>query len=1398
MKNSVIVFLYFLFITPIFAQPVIHAFTPLAAEAGSSVIITGTGFSTNADSNTVYFGAAKTIVTSASDTLLKVIVPAGATYEPISVTTNFLTANSALSFNLVFPGAAGSFVPGSFLQKRDISLGNYPHSTSLADFNGDGKPDIVVSKGSSGTVSVITNSSNLGNLLLGQTIELVTNGNNHEGVATADFDGDGKIDFVLTNSNNLHSISIFRNTTVDKISFAPKMDLPVDNAPYLLSIGDLNSDGKPDIAVANNGSDVITIYKNTSDSGHILFSEPVHLLAGENPFGILITDLEKDGKPDLAYTTQGLGGGLLKIMQNTTIGDSISFADARELAYVGGAFNVSGGDLDGDGLIDLVAASGGGHVVVLRNTSTAGSVSFGIPNNFYTGNYTNHVTICDLDGDGKPDLAAVNRNSHNISALRNISVTGSILFEDQVSYQTGQHPVYITAGDIDGDSRPELITSNSSESTISIFKNIHGANIAPVIHSFDPGSGFNGDSIKINGNNFSGITSVSFGGVEASSFIVDSVTGITAIVGSGATGDVVVTTSTGVATLTGFTFNGPRINSFSPATAVSGTVVSILGSNFTNVTAVKFGGIDAASYSVLHSGMITAVVGNANSGDVSVITNNGTATLPGFSFGVPVIHSFTPASGPAGSVVTINGENFLPSDTANTIFMGAVGAKIISATSNQLQVIVPAGTTFQPITVTTNRLTAYSKLPFVLTSADSSTLSIHSFSIEAEYAAGNWPAGVYLKDLDADGKPEIITINSIGNNLSVLKNSSTPGTLFFNSRTFHSTGPDPKSMATGDFNGDGKPDIAVANFNAGNAGSVSILRNTSLPGNILFAPTVNIPSGAGTNGMNIQDLNGDGKPDMVVTSGNTSTFSVFINTTVPQGSITFLKHEFPLNGHPGHLVITDLNQDGKPDIVVSKFSNTSISVYRNTSSAGNFALSDKIDFVTGLHPSRISAGDMDGDGIPDILVTNFSDSTISFFKNSSTGSIISLQPKVDIQVAATNIFLSDLNGDGSPDITSGRYLSGKISIFQNTFPVTNNLSDVFNVEFNTSDYDTYVTVGDLDGDGFPDIAVANTIRGTVSILKNKMNTPLIDSLSNATAPAGSIVNLSGSNFTEASSVKFGGTEARSFTVQSSTKIQAEVGGGASGEITVTTPSGTASISGFKFIPEIITEGQLRFCADEEVILKSSAIANNKWYKDGLLISGANQNTLSVKSSGIYTVKTTSNGITTTSPQGITVKVDTVPAPEISIDADYNLLSSAAIGNQWYLNGNVITGAVNQVYKPGESGLYTVKATSNGCASPSSIAYNFVMTGIINLGNNQFIKLFPNPVKDKIFLNWQITGTYNLNIDVKDINGRLITRGTNLLTNEAIDLSALAPGVYFIRIYNQNKKIDRIITIVRSH
>jgi len=1397
MKKFTLLSVASIIVVQLFAQPVITSFSPASGPQGTTVSIRGTGFGTTPNSNSVYFGAVKASVLTAEDTLLTVLSPIGATVDFINITTGNRTAYSMNTFVSTFPGGAGPFNPNSFLPKVDYTAGNLPHGVNLADFNLDGKPDLLVTRGSSSSVTILSNLSTAGAITFGANLDLPATGNSHESGAIGDFDGDGKLDFVITNSHFASSVSVFRNvSTGGGIAFAPKVTYASDSIPYGVAVGDLDGDGKPDIAAANGASSVISVLKNTSSPGNISFNPRVDFNCGSMPYGIAVGDLDGDGKADLAITTQYPSRGLY-VMKNTTNGGIISFSSPLYCASLSLAFSVSIADVDGDGKPDLTVADGG-SIVVVRNNSTPGSLSFETSLSYSSGDYSRCVSLGDLDGDGKPDIVSANQNSNIVAALRNLSTPGHISFALQVDYASAEYPMFVAVGDMDADGRPDIASANGSTDKVSILKNVIGSSLVPTVSSFTPTSGANGTSVTILGTNFTGTTSVKFGGIVASSFVVDSATGITAIVGTGASGAVSVTTPNGTGTKPGFSYVGPIINSFSPTFGNAGTIVTILGLNFTGATSVKFGGTPAASFTVNSSTSISAVVGNGSNGSVSVTTNNGTGSLAGFVFGPPKITSVTPTSGPVGSSVTITGSNFDTSAVGNIVFFGAVKARVISATSSQLVVTVPAGASYKPITVTSWKLTAYSSQPFVVT-FPSDTLRSTSFTLVNNFGTGAYPIFVVVSDLNDDGKPDMITSNGIGNNISVFKNSSVGSNISFSSRSDYGAGPSPGEVGIGDLDGDGKPDLVVVSGNSGNASFMRVYRNNSTGGNISFDENKDFNTGNGSFGISISDMNGDGRPDVLVGSGNSGYFSYFQNMSTGPGDVSFApKRDFTQFDHPDRNAIADLDKDGRPDFITSNFSGSNISVYQNYSAAGSFGFGAINNYGTPTYPTDVAAADFDGDGWLDIAVSHYGNLSMSLFKNQSNVGFPSLGSRQTYSQEARNVSTEDLNGDGKVDLIVGRYggAGGAISIAENTTSGNGNFSFAPSINFPAGTYETWAAAADLDGDGRPELLSANTTTYAISVYKNIVGDPSITTVNPSVGGAGATVTINGKNFSSVTGVKFGSVPAASFTVSSPTKIDAVVGAGQSGDISVITDNAVTSYPGFNFIPVINPAGPATICKGSSFLLTSTASSNNQWYKDGVIINGATANTYSATAGGTYTVKTTANGITTTTPSGVAVLVTTVPVPTISIDTAHTLISSAMAGNQWYKDGNIIAGATDQKYHPSENGSYTVRVKVDSCVSDPSTSFIFSVTGIIDLGRNQFINLYPNPVKRFMRIDWQITGTSLLNVTVSDLNGRQMISRKNIYGGTSINLSALPDGIYLVRISDRDNKIDRTMKIIK--
>jgi hypothetical protein len=328
----------------------------------------------------------------------------------------------------------GSIGSGSFAVKQDFATGTRPISVAIGDLDGDGKPDLAVANWGSFTVSVFRNTATIGSInssSFAAKVDFTTGAGSYpNSVAIGDLDGDGKPDLAVAN-NNLFTVSVLRNTaTIGSIgsgSFAAKQDFVTGAQPWSVAIGDLDGDGKPDLAVVNNASNTVSVFRNTATSGSIgsgSFAAKQDFTTGTNPGSVAIGDLDGDGKPDLVLANQS--SNTVSVLRNTATSGSIgsgSFAAKQDFATGAAPQQSAIGDIDGDGKPDLAVANDGGlnTVSVLRNTATSGSIgsgSFAVKQDF-TANNPYSLAIGDIDGDGRPDLVLANATSNTVSVLRN-------------------------------------------------------------------------------------------------------------------------------------------------------------------------------------------------------------------------------------------------------------------------------------------------------------------------------------------------------------------------------------------------------------------------------------------------------------------------------------------------------------------------------------------------------------------------------------------------------------------------------------------------------------------------------------------------------------------------------------------------------------------------------------------------------------------------------------------------------------------------------------------------------------------------------------------------------------------------------------------------------------------
>src|SRR5215813_6425438 len=286
-------------------------------------------------------------------------------------------------------------------------------------------------------------------------------------------------------------------------------------------------------------------------------------------------------------------------------------------------------------------------------------------------------------------------------------------------------------------------------------------------------------------------------------------------------------------------------------------------------------------------------------------------------------------------------------------------------------------------------------------------------------------ASVAVGDFNGDGKLDLAVANFSGT-VSILLGT---GTGSFGAKTdFNTAGGD--SVAVGDFNGDGKLDLAVANF----SGTVSILLGT---GTGSFGAKTDFPDGDTPSSVAAGDFNGDGKLDLAVANYYGDTVSILLGTgTGSFGANT----DFPAGATPSSLTVGDFNSDGKLDLAVGGGPGGVIFDTRNTVSillgTGTGSFGPKTDFDTGTSPLSVAVGDFNRDGNLDLAVANFeSNNTVSILLGMGTGSF---GAKTDFGTGSSpySVAVGDFNGDGKLDLAVANYYSATVSILLNTSPAS--------------------------------------------------------------------------------------------------------------------------------------------------------------------------------------------------------------------------------------------------------------------------------------------------------------------------------------------------------------------------
>ncbi|MES2690874.1 MAG: FG-GAP-like repeat-containing protein, partial [Bacteroidota bacterium] len=374
-----------------------------------------------------------------------------------------------------------------------------------------------------------------------------------------------------------------------------------------------------------------------------------------------------------------------------------------------------------------------------------------------------------------------------------------------------------------------------------------------------------------------------------------------------------------------------------------------------------------------------------------------------------------------------------------------------------------------------------------------------SFASKVDFAVGTTnPGRIASADFDLDGKTDVAVTNTSGSGISVFRNTGTSGLIdnsLLGTQQIVNVSSSVIEIRAEDLDNDGKADLIVATYGTTN---IHVLRNTSTTGNISFAASQNLIAGSDPSTLDINDFDGDGKKEIAAGNFGSNTFSVFRNTS-SSGAISFAaKQDFTTSSVSANqtreMISDDLDGDGKKDLAVLYY-NGYVSLFRNTSALGTVSFAGSVNLTAMSLNAGICAGDIDGDGKSEIVVSYNNGSSAMLFKNNSSTGTLAFSSFVTITTGSQPYYntLTDLDGDGKPELIFVNRGSNTISIFKNmaTVGTVNASSFATKVDFTTGNNPLGFALSDLNNDGKRELIIANNGSNGISILKNQVVVGLI-------------------------------------------------------------------------------------------------------------------------------------------------------------------------------------------------------------------------------------------------------------------------------------------------------------------
>jgi hypothetical protein len=1023
---------------------------------------------------------------------------------------DIITANS----NTESIGILYGYGNGSFDTVVTYSTGTLssPIWVTVDDFNNDNHLDIAYADYGTDSIGVFLG---YGNRIFGSLTKYSCRaGSRPYSIATADFNNDGQLDFTVANFGT-DNIIIFLGSYNGTFKLFIIYSTGVGSLPYMLTIADLNNDDQLDIIVDNSGTSTIGIFLGFGNGS---FSTQLTYSTGSNaiPYWVSVADFNNDYLLDIAAANSNLGDVII------LLGNGQGHFGSQTNCSTGinsQPYAIAADDFNKDNRLDIAVANyGSSNVAILlghhskdsinqthnindtdsqSNSTIANRIPDDVPillGDYYadfrsqiaysTGSSSRpySIAIGHLNNDTKMDIIVANSGNENIGILFGYG-NGSFTTEMTYSIGTGSNPQNVVVDDFNKDNQLDVALTNPREDSIIVLIG-NGNGTFSTDLTYSTGSGSNPSSLVIgnlNNDEYLDLVVANEGTDTIGIFF-----GFDYILFTKQkpceTGDIETPYS-----LTVGDFNNDGYLDIATGLYSTNNIGIFLGyGNGTFKPMMKYAHTPSS-----HTWGIT--VGDFNNDrqlDITVANwgINGIGVILGYgngSFAEPILYSTGSGSRSVSvTVADLNNDNCLDIIAGNygghsiAVFLGYGNGSFRDA------IILSTGQSSRSFAVTTADINNDSQLDIIVANSGLSNIGVFlgygngSFQEQITSSSGDYsaPWGVDVGDFNKDGRLDLATANYGTSNIAVLFGYGN-GT-FGNLQAYPTdTDSNPTCVKVADFNNDKQLDIIVTDRTSKNVGVFFGYND----GTFASISTIFIGENSLSYSIGVGYFNNDNYLDFVLADSGSQNIGVYLSSdSIPfGGQTTFNVNE---GSRPSSVAVGHFNNDNQLDIAITNYGTSNMGILLGY---GNRTFSDVITYSTGnnSYPMSLAIGDFNNDSINDIVVANSESDNIVVFIGYGNGSFFMLRTySMDERSQPVSIAVGHFNRDYQLDIVVANFGSNNVCVLFGSGNGTFTNQKLYPMEYDSQP--NWVIFKDINNDGWEDTAVVTSGIDNIKILLN--------------------------------------------------------------------------------------------------------------------------------------------------------------------------------------------------------------------------------------------------------------------------------------------------------------------------